>query len=247
MMVRYVVVSLLLLLSGVGSAWATSPAEAFAEAHVAYDASEYEVAITLYERLLRDGFIAPEIYYNLANSRFRQGDHGQAILNLKRAQQLRPRDRDIQHNLYFILNEADAVYHVPPIWSRVLRQLTQQEWKGIAVGSWWILALFGGLQIVRFRNRVWLAPVAVSAIILLIALAGWWQWWSLGQRPEVVVIESGQDALFAPLPGSTAHFALPKGSVPRVDSVSDGWYRVRLGERDGWIRQSAVEPVRLAD
>ncbi len=243
MNVRCAIVAVLVLMGSVGAVWA-SPADLFAEANVTYDAGEYEAAITIYERFLREGFVAPEIYYNLASSRYRQGDYGQAILNLKRAQQLHPRDRDIQHNLFFILNEADAVYHVPPIWSRLLRQLTQGEWMGLATASWWLVALFGGLHLVRFRNRGWLVPVAVVAGVLLISLAGWWQWWSLGQRPEVVVIETGQEALFAPLPGSTAHFALPKGSVPRVDSVSEGWYRVRVGERDGWIQQSAVMPVR---
>lgn len=236
------IVTVLTLMGGVGAVWA-SPADSFAEANSAYDAGEYEAAITIYERLLREGFVAPELYYNLASSRYRQGDYGQAILNLKRAQQLQPRDRDIQHNLYFILNEADAVYHVPPIWSRILRQLTHEEWKGVATASWWLVALFGGLHLVRFRKRAWLTPMAVVTGVLLISLAGWWQWLSLGQNPEVVVVEPGQEALFAPLPGSTAHFALPKGSVPRVDSVSDGWYRVRLGERDGWIRQTAVTPV----
>lgn len=216
--------------------------DVFARAGAAYDAQDYAQAITLYEQLLRDGWRAPELYFNLANAYYREGDAGRAIWHYMNALYMAPRDVDIRHNLQFAVQEADAV-QLPASWSsRVLRSLRYAEWVTAAVVFWWLTLLclawmcWPGRRVARW-------PALVSGVLCLVSLAGVWEWWSMYQRPVVVVTTPGQEALFAPLPGSTAHFALPPGSMARVANVNEGWYNIRIGDKQGWIRQDAVSRV----
>ncbi len=217
--------------------------ERFAAAAAAYDAEDFTEAIRLYQQIRRDGFRAPALYFNLANAYYRQGDVGQAILHYAKAQYLLPRDADIRGNLQFVLNDADAVYLPPTGWTRVWRWFTHTEWRALALAAWWLTMVGLCLKLWRRNNHYLLWATTVTTALWIVALMGVRYWGGLNDRPEVVVMQAGQEALFAPLAGSTPHFALPKGSIARVNSTTDGWYRVRVGDRDGWIRQSAVAAI----
>jgi len=61
----------------------------------------YQKAIHNYELSLKHSR-SSNAYYNLGNAYFRTGDSGRAILNLKKALLLAPRNPDIVHNLDYI-------------------------------------------------------------------------------------------------------------------------------------------------
>lgn len=241
---RFMMVGWISLCMWPSAALAISPEERFAEAAAAYDSGDFAEAIRLYQQLLRDGFVAAELYYNLGNAWYRQGDVGQAVLNYQQSLYMRPRDVDARHNVAFVMHEAGAITSDPGWIMRSLRWVSRTEWIILTVLFWWLTGLCASLALWREWSFSWRVPIAVLLLLALVSAAGVGVWWGLAQRPELVVVERGQDALFAPLEGSTPHFALPKGSIVRIDSTTDGWYRVRLGDRDGWIRQRAVIPVR---
>lgn len=236
----------------IGMAWlclvlrgfALDPAEPFAEAARAYDNSDYAEAIRIYQQLQRDGFVAAELFYNLGNAWYRQGDIGQAVVHYKKALHLQPRNGDIRHNLAFVMNEAGALAGESGWFSRLLRYVSMREWLILSFVFLWGTALIVCMALWKTWTFLWRWPLLFSLILTAVSLSGVAVWWGLSQRPEIVVIQSGQDALFAPLEGSTPHFSLPKGSTARIESSTEGWYRVRVGERDGWIRQRAAVPVR---
>ena len=218
--------------------------ERFAEAARVYDEGAYSEAVEIYEQLVRDGFRSAALFYNLGNAYYRQGAIGPAVLHLRQASYLSPRDRDIRHNLAFAIDEAHAVMNPLPFPIRSLRLLSLSEWIWVAVAAWWLTAFYTALALWPGQRRGWGATATVLVIVLAISLVGVFQWWHLRVKPEVVVMKGGQEALFAPLEDrSTAHFALPEGSVVRVAAESDGWYRVRVGDKSGWIRQTAVQRI----
>ena len=66
--------------------------ETYHEANIAYQQKEYEKAIELYQSLIKQGHLAPELYYNLANAFYKHGNIPDAILNYERSLKMNPKD-----------------------------------------------------------------------------------------------------------------------------------------------------------
>jgi hypothetical protein len=223
--------------------WGYAADARFFEAAAAYDQGDYAGAAARYEQLLDDGWRAPELFYNLGNAYWRQGDAGRAVLNYRRAQQLAPRDADIRHNLDHALRESGALVAEARWPARWWLRVSRAEWRVVTVAAWWLTAgLLCGAALAR-RRRGWLLPLGVSGLLWLAGAVGWLHWEGLRRRPEVVVLVDGLEVRFAPLERSTPHFVLPMGSIGRIASETEGWYRVRIGEQDGWIPHSSVGRV----
>jgi tetratricopeptide (TPR) repeat protein len=73
----------------------------FEQGNQHYINGEYDQAVAEYEKIVAAGYQSPELYYNLGNAYFREGQLGRAIMNFIRARRLAPRDDDILANLQF--------------------------------------------------------------------------------------------------------------------------------------------------
>ena len=220
------------------------PDTIFAQAALAYDAGDYGVAVELYSQLLAAGWRAPALYYNLGNAQYRVGDIGAAVLAYRRAQHLAPRDRTARRNLDFVLAETAALEPGLAWWTRRLQLLSLGEWVGVATVAWWLLAFhLAGHWWSAGQRRTWRGLACFWMLVVLLAMAGLYQRLDLQWRPAYVITASGLEALFAPLDNATAHFSLPKGSTVRIMGGATGWYRVRLDQREGWVRQNVGERV----
>ncbi len=239
--------SILILLLLTVMTHADEPNVRFIEAAQAYDSHEYDSAIELYATLIRDGFIEPELFFNAGNAYYRVGKIGLAVLHYKKALLLAPRSADIQHNLQYVQATHGAMTPNISWTARLLRKYSLDEWIAVAVASWWLSALSIVLLLQQGKRRGKSLMAILLVSMLGISLLGIYHWMRLDFRPEIVVVKPNQDALFAPLPGSTAHFALTEGSIGRVDAQRNGWYRVEVRGKKGWIEQSAVEAVRFED
>ena len=74
----------------------------FDKGNQSYEEGRFDQAIQQYEEILNLGIRDFRVFYNLGNAHFRQNQLGKAILNYRRALDLRPRDEDAQANLAFI-------------------------------------------------------------------------------------------------------------------------------------------------
>ena len=233
----------------VGIIWAgmivanAAAAERYAQAAAAYDGKQYAEAKALYEHLLHEGLRAPELYFNLANTYYRIGDFGQAILHYMNAFYFAPRDPDIRHNLKYVLHEADAVAPAIAWTAHIFRLANRSEWTALATLFWWLTAMHTLFVCRPNQRRLCKLSMIIAAALLVFCLAGIQHWRQWRSQPMIVVTSAGQEALFAPLADATAHFAMPQGSIARVDASLDGWYRIRVNKKDGWIRQSDVTRV----
>jgi hypothetical protein len=235
--------------SGVGAAFLAAfllvvpvqAADPFQAAVEAYDREAFAESISRFEEMVSAGYRSPELFFNLGNAYYRSGDLGRSVLNYHRALWLAPRDREARHNAEFVMREADAIATSYGFAARQLHRLSFPEWVAVGVAVWWLLAI---LLLLRLRGRdPGGAALAVVSVLLVFSALGIWEGWRLKVLPEVVVIQPNQEALFAPLEGSMAHLSLPPGSRVRVVSEMDGWYRVQVDTKTGWIKKSAVATV----
>lgn len=216
----------------------------FQQARVAYDENRLSDAIQIYEVILTGGYFSEALFFNLGNAHFRRGELGQAVLYYKRAQYLSPRDPDVLANLQFAFDTAGVAVPPAPLVERWARKISYPGWLTGALAGYWGAAFTGCAYIAWRRHRPVLSRIAVVLVALLIvSLTGMMTWSGLHRTPEVVITHGSQQVLFAPLEGSTVHFAAPEGTVLRVRESSDTWIRVVSGKKSGWIQRSACERV----
>jgi len=220
-----------------------TPDEIFQQAGRAYDAGHYRAAAGLYEQLLARGQHTVAVWFNLGNARFREGQPSAAVLDYRRAWYLAPRDADIRANLQFALDQTGAALPAVAPAARVLQLGSLREWAGLAVGGLWAAAACAcGLLLRPGRRTLLRAGLAAGLAALLLGLAGAGYWVGLLRRPEAVVLQPAR-ALFAPLAGATEHFALPAGSLVRIEEQSGEWLRVTRGRESGWVPRARCATV----
>ena len=216
----------------------------FVDAGRAYDEGSLDTAAALYEDLIRQGYQNKEIFFNLGNTRFRQGLVGPAVLAYRRAWYQSPRDPDVRANMRFALQSTGASQPAPGRIARLWVVLNRAEWVTVATIAYGLLFASVAAMLLRPRLRPWTMHVLVPLLLLLaISLSGIGYWWILHHKPEMVVLADHQEALFAPLEGSTAHFALPQGSIVRCVDKSGPWIKISLGKKTGWLKDSSCEEV----
>lgn len=249
---RLVMVSLLLGLTSVVWAQKKSAPETptaklqqmFLEASQAYDANRPAEAAEIYSTLVDQGYEAQELYFNLGNAYFKNGEIGQAVLNYRRAWNLTPRDPDVEANLRFALQSTSASTPDYSKLTRLLFKLNSAEWITLATFSYWVSAiLFVLFLLIRNLHAALARALAVSLSLLILSAAGLIHKAIARRTPELVVIESNQQALYAPLEGSKAFFALPEGSIVRQKEQAGTWFKVTTGRQSGYLSSKACAPV----
>ena len=238
-MTRFLLILGLLLLSGRGAS--AFDAE-FDQAQAAYDSGRYAEAVQIYQNMLSNGVDNAEVYYNLANASFRDGDLPQAVWNYRKAWYSAPRDPDIRDNLHYALNAAGAVESQYPPFRRVLMSFSSGEWIRIAAGSYVVLSIFILLAMLIRGARAVLARLCLLPLgVLVIALGGWWTWRALRNQPEGVIATSGITALYGPVAGTMPHYKLPAGALVRQSGTDPkGWVEIEYDGKKGWINQSGI-------
>ena len=92
----------------------TTPEFLFNEGNKAYNAADYENAISLYKQTLEMGKHSADIYYNLGNANYRLNKVAESVYYFEKAMLMRPNDKDIIINSAFANNMTiDAIEKIP--------------------------------------------------------------------------------------------------------------------------------------
>jgi hypothetical protein len=240
-------VSLVALLAATFLAGA-QPNELFQKAGRAYDTGDFAGAAVAYTALIQQGYATPQVCFNLGNAEFRLGHGGAAALDYRRAWHLAPRDADIAANLRFALEQTGATLPDPPLWARWLQSLSAGEWRTAALILFWLLAVLACLDLLWPARRKIFRPLTFATFAaLVIALGGVGYWLDLQVRQPEAVVMLPAKVLFAPLPNATEYYALPAGSIVRIEAQGGAWLRINHAGRPGWLPQTncvAVCPTR---
>ena len=225
-----------------------NPASMLEAANDHYLAGEYAAAAQGYGTLIQTGHASGDLYYNLGNARYREGELAQAVLAWKRAEWLLPRDGDILANLDRARGQAVdgiATDSGPRIYflSRML-SVGEQAWAAA-----WLLGLLGllfGWRRARAGASLSIPVVllGVPGALLLVSAAGEMHR-QTRQTPAVLVaphVEAtsageGGVALFE-LNAAAEVVILERVGDKRLISLPDG--------RRGWVPAEALGEVRPA-
>lgn len=239
-------------------AQAESPATWFERANAAYEAGNYAGAIDDYTRVVDAGVAVPDLFYNLGNACFKQGDLGRAVLWYERARRLAPRDPDVRENLGLtrsLLRDKQLVVSEPR-WRHLLlawhHDTTSGESAAIASALYALFALCGMCLVFRETDRVSRVYAKLSILspgrllgldktqdlglaVVIVAMVGS----AFGvsavtkvraerSRATGVVLSEEVSVFSGPSHDASVQFKVHEGTLVTVRDARPGWVRVDL-------------------
>jgi len=208
----------------------------------AYERGDFPAAIASFERLVSEGVEQEEVFFNLGNAYYRNGQVAPAIANYERAWRLDPGVPYVRENLDRAVGRTERAMSrpQPPAWEQSLffwhAGLSSGESLGVA-GTAWALAWLV-LMLRAARPWPYLRGVAVAGFIVAAAFAG--SWWIKTHPPRIAVAaEARVPVRYGNRPEETVRFELYEGDRVSIEQMKNGWARVRTadGER-GWTEES---------
>ena len=218
--------------------------ERFTEAAAAYDRNEMFESITGYTQLIENGVSTPEVFFNLGNAHFRNGQPGLAVLHYIRARYLAPRDPDVRANLEHVRELAGLEEPESGQLPSFFGSLSHKEWSTMCFISFWIGCLALTIGFIRSNLlSIGIKVASAAGLLLFLSLLGVNAWRIQYATNRAVVIAPDQEALFAPLDDATSHFTVPEGSVVEIISSNGAWIQIRQHQVEGWIRNNVTKSI----
>jgi len=228
--------------------------ESMQQAGEHYRKGQFDEAIEIYDRLLNEGYEGTSLYFNLANSYYRIGKLGDAILNYERALKLSPSDEDVKHNLAFAnLSTIDRIQPLPTFflfqwWESILASLTVNGWTYLAFIMFILLII--SIVIYFFAKTIFqqklilfsgLGILGFFLVVLSLLIV------KINREENVingVVIEQSVTVKTSPDEKSTDAFVIHEGLKVNLEDKLDNWVKIKLADgKVGWIENGAVEKI----
>jgi len=203
---------------------------------------------------VQSGFESGELFFNLGNAYYKNGNIQKAILNYERARQLLPRDEDVQFNLQLAnLQVVDKIDAVPRLfvyrWVDSMLALFSLSTMGWIVYSFFILTLaaFAFFLYARTYTQKRLSMFAglVFSTALILTMIGYGvQSYKETNTEFAIVMSDVANIKAAPDSKGNDLFVLHKGlRVQVLDSVNH-WRKIRLADgKVGWIPEEDCESI----
>ncbi len=230
---------------------APSAKDIFSGACLFYEKGDYKAAIKEYDRILDMGYESGQLYYNLGNSYFKDGQLGMAVLNYKRAKNFMPRDGDLESNyrhvLFRLRYPAAPKPEILPlrIFNNLALYFTVNE-LAIFLAVLFFVFIATVLSHLYFHRIKAYFAVAVAAILILFALAvSLAVEKALSISREAVVVDKEADSKFEPFERATTHFKLYEGLTVSILDSKPPWYKIRRPDgKAGWVKKSALRRIK---
>jgi tetratricopeptide (TPR) repeat protein len=237
----------------VPSARAASPEDTFDTACRAYEEGHWDAAADAFRSLLRYGLADARLEYNLANTEYKRGRLGEAILHYERARRLSPADPEIVANLAIARSKLRDVVEDDDS-AGVLRAVRgMQDRLGVSTQAWllvicvWLVAAiltWCGSRSGGF-TPAWGWTLAGLLLVSIVLFLSWRSTWSrLEGTPRAVVLKPTVEALAGPGLNNTSLFTLHEGITVTIESEREGWLQVSLPNGlTGWVVRDAAERI----
>lgn len=218
----------------------------------AYNESDFERAIDEWRTCVDNGTVDADLFYNLGNAYFRNGNLGFSIFYYKKALRLRANDDDIIHNLKFAQamtkDKVDEDEEENPILATLFKMhhaLSLKAQLFVILAIAWIIALvcIGRRLVVSEKGKNVCTGVvfALTAIFCVVGASAAYKVIVLETDVTGVVTAKDADVTSAPSDKSQTLNTLSEGTSFEVLDVQGNYASIRLGEKvKGFVKLSEV-------
>jgi tetratricopeptide (TPR) repeat protein len=220
-----------------------------------YMDGEYEMAAATYQSIVDSGYASAELYYNLGNAYYKSHNITMALVNYERAHILKPKDKDIQHNLE-VAREfvTDRIEVLPEFFLRrayvgFVKTFDADLWALVSQVSF-VLAL-GLLLVYFFSKRIgwrkfsfWTGMLLILVSMSTLLFASQQHRFTTRHNQAIIITPSVTIKSSPDEESGTDLFLLHEGTRVTVDDELGEWREVVLSDGNrGWLRESDL--VRL--
>jgi len=226
----------------------------FNEANELYQKGDFSDAIAYYEELIHNGFVSPELLYNLGNSYFKINKIPDAILNYERAKRLRPDDEDIKFNLKIAnLKIVDKIDTVPQFfmvewYNNIFGLFSSGTWSiFIIIFSWFSFAALITYFIIwnnLIRKISFFAAIVGFFIAISCLIFAFEQSVEEDANNEAIIFTASVYIKSSPDDSSTDLFILHEGTKVLLLDVVGSWRKIKLRNGNiGWLPDNTIEII----
>lgn len=216
------------------------------EANRAYQNKQYAHAIDNYKSILQLKFSDAQVYYNLGNAYYKNGNKGPALVSYMRALKADPALKEARQNINFI--QAQPGFAGIPATdfagSSLLNLLSPNTWAWLTVILMLPICLLIFLKVkgrLRYANR-WLA-LSTTIAVLVFALSIFAH--QKNSFTNTAVVTAANGFLYDNLKKTNVKLNLAEGTIVRiVGSKHSSLMEIELGNGiKGWIDQADIEKI----
>ncbi len=247
---RPVASAITLLVLGALLSGATQEDQVYQHGMEAHTNQQWSLATQEFERILRGGYEAELLYYNLGNAYYRSGDVAGAVWAYEKVLLLNPNDADARYNLALVNLRVKDRIELPemPWFMRLYRgakgSLTPGEWFGLASLLLLLASVFraGGRIFRRLPLRVFAwSGIFVAALLFLVAVDAIL---TAGRTMEGIVYGEVVTVTSGPSPRSTELFEIHEGLKVAIVEQREEWLQIELLDgKAGWLPSAQVRAL----
>ena len=219
-----------------------------------YAQGEFLQAAHLYEQILQEKGVAPELYYNLGNAYFRAHEIARAILNYERTLRLNPRFADARYNLELAQSRlqdnivAPEAFFVKRWINKLISNYTSNQWFYFS----WILFIFGLIGFLFFvfgksrtlRKTSFTIAVSILIISMLSLTFSVVRKNQFLNHKDAIVMIGVITVKSSPDRSGTDLFELREGTKVSVKSTLGDWVEIMIADgRIGWVERRQIEEI----
>lgn len=246
-MVVIISVFLILLINRVGIA--SDQTKLYLDAVNLYNNGKYAASVAAFEKIAEDGIRNGQLFYNLGNAHFKNGELGKSIAWYERALILAPNDPDLKFNYKhvkgFVKDKSEdgksSVVKVLFFWKDLL-SLSAIKW--LAVFFFFLFWLLVTIRIIKGRKPLKIHTGIVFTIALVFILTALYDYYTAHYVKKAVILPDEVSVRSGLTDDSTELFILHVGSKVRVEENRKEYVKIRFSDdKIGWVSKETLEII----
>ena len=211
---------------------------------------QYELAVETYTSIVDSGYASGELFYNLGNAYYKSHNITMALVNYERAHILKPKDKDILHNLEvareFVVDRIDILpeFFLKRAWVGFVKTFDADIWAIMSLLTFILslalfLAYFFSKRVELRRVTFWTAILLMFLSLSALVFASQQNRFitkhnqAIIRTPSVAIKSSPDDN------SGTDLFLLHEGTKVTIADELGNWREVVLSDGNrGWLKES---------
>lgn len=239
----FVLISILFTLASVAQD------SAFVKGNEAYANSDFETALTEYNKIVGSEKMSTELFYNLGNTYYRLEELGEAIWAYERALKIDPGNENAQFNLKFAqattYDDLDTSDSGIMNWLKInLFSFSINMWAYLSLAFSLILAVaiyfFFTTKKQKIKNLSLTAGFGSSFLLIMTVLLAYFNKANIVDRTEAVVIVEFVEVKSSPSDTAEEAFKLHEGTKVNLLRSNESWMEIGVNGNTGWVEKTSI-------